>query len=61
MLHHEEHPEKPEDIMTAPISGNLKKLTTPLLWNRVGQEGSNHNQDFVKTFVKLLPFLYKII
>ena len=20
MLHHEEHPEKPEDIMTAPIS-----------------------------------------
>ena len=29
MLHHEEHPEKPEDIMTAPISGQPPHLALP--------------------------------
>ena len=29
MLHHEEHPEKPEDIMTAPISRQPPPPTLP--------------------------------
>ena len=84
MLHHEESPEKPKDIMTAPISRQPPHFTlSPIFWHEVsnplhfhqfwkswpppfyeiawGEEGSNHNQDFVKTLAKLLPFLYKII
>ena len=37
MLHHEEHPEKPEDIMTAPISRQPPPHFTlsPIFWHEV--------------------------
>ena len=38
MLHHEEHPEKPEDIMTAPISRQPPPpqfTLSPIFWHEV--------------------------